>query len=137
MVELPLTLRGGIAIKKFILSILSILWIIILVGCSQQGESSNSWAYDFVKWKGESYVVTESEQVEKQDIGKPLGEVEIYLEQEQNETTKNSSNLFKEGTEYFMIKGINTSEAIAVRRENGDYIKAIHSSIWKENQQEK
>ena len=130
-------LLGGIAIKKFTISLLGILWFSILVGCSEQGESSNSWAYDFVKWNGESYVVNESAKVKKQDIGKPLGEVEVYLEQEQNETTKNSSNIFKEGTKYFVIKGIKTSEAIAVRIENGNYIKAIHSSIWKEEHQEK
>ena len=130
-------LLGGIEIKKFTISIFSILLFSILVGCSEQGGSSNSWAYDFVKWHGESYVINQSAKVKKQDIGKQLGEVEIYLEQEQNETTKNSSNIFKEGTKYFVIKGINTSEAIAVRIENGNYIKAIHSSIWKEENQEK
>ncbi|MEC3883396.1 hypothetical protein VKA52_06630 [Halobacillus sp. HZG1] len=123
---------GGSEIKYITISILGILLFVFSVGCSEQGESSNSWAYDFVNWQGENYVVNDANKVNKQNVGKQIGEVAIHLEREERDTPKNSSNIFKAGTKYFKLKETSTSEAIVVKQEGGAYIKAIHTSLWKE-----
>lgn len=117
-----------------------IFGILLLSGCSLgieeteneiQNDSEASWAYPFVKWENETYVVTE-EEVKEEKIGDKIGEVTFYSHQEGAETSGNFSNRYEEGTEYYEIIDINKKEAIAVKVQEGRFIKAVISDKWKE-----
>jgi len=115
-----------------------IFGFIILTGCSlDDGESdneiqtSNAWVYHFVKWENENYVVTE-EEVNEEKIGAEIGEVTFYSHKESSDTSGNFSNKYEEGTKYYEITDINQNEAIAIKVQEGKYIKAIISDIWEE-----
>lgn len=99
--------------KLLIFCILSIA--LLFTGCSSQ----TSWVSNFVKYEGVFYNVTE-EKVE--NVSEKLGEVTHYLETE-GETPNLSSNEYVEGTEIYSIEGIDVEEAIAVKVEDGVFIK--------------
>ncbi|MGW6383756.1 hypothetical protein [Peribacillus butanolivorans] len=118
------------------LNILLIILILSLVGCNSENDEmrdkentqtgmSASWAYPFVKWNNETYVVTE-EVVSETNIGKRIGEVTVYLDEE-GTYGGNFSNIYKEGTEYYEISNINTKELIAIKNDKGQFIKAVIS----------
>ncbi|MFJ5624766.1 hypothetical protein ACIQD3_21945 [Peribacillus loiseleuriae] len=117
-----------------------IFGVVILTGCSlDDGKSENeiqtgssaSWVYHFVKWENESYVVTE-EEVKEEKIGAEIGEVTFYSHQESSDTSGNFSNKYEEGTKYYEITDINPKEAIAIKVQEGKFIKAVISDIWEE-----
>ncbi|HET7657736.1 MAG TPA: DUF4871 domain-containing protein [Bacillales bacterium] len=96
---------------------------------SGQGFSSSaSWAYPFVKYKGTTYVTTE-EKVSK--VGKQIGEVTRSSDRETADESGNFSNNYPKGTRYYAIPGVPVSQAIAVRKKDGTFIKAINSKIWR------
>ena len=103
---------------KLIISIFC-FFSVIFVGCTS---SSQSWAYQFVKWNDQIYIVT-SDEIKMDDIGKEIGEVTKYSDKE-GTYSGNFSNTFKEETKYYEIKNIKTDEAIAVEKEKGVFIKA-------------
>ena len=80
------------------------------------------WVISFVVWEGNVYEVKE-EIIEEREIGKSIGEVKT-------EATKSNyygkaSNAYPVGTKYYEIKGISTSDAIAVK-EGNQWIKAVY-----------
>ncbi|WP_342567210.1 hypothetical protein MKY09_17600 [Psychrobacillus sp. FSL K6-4046] len=79
-----------------------------------------SWAYQFVVWDGDVYIITE-ENVEK--IGKEIGHVTKYSDRE-GTYSGNFSNTFPKGTKYYEIVEVDPEEAIAVESEVGIYVKA-------------
>ena len=101
-----------------------------------QTRVSASWAYPFVKWNNETYVVTE-EVVNETNIGKRIGEVTVYSDEE-GTYEGNFSNIYKEGTEYYEISNINTKESIAIKNDKRTvYLKLLFlikmkiTRIWK------
>ena len=117
-----------------------IFGIVMLTGCSSddgksdneiQPVSSASWVYHFVKWDNESYVVTD-EEVKEEKIGAEIGEVTFYSSQESSDTSGNFSNKYEKGTKYYEITDINQKEAIAIKDQEGKFVKAVISDIWEE-----
>lgn len=92
---------------KRLMGILSIS-VLILIGCSSS--SSPDWVNSFVVWNNYMYVVSE-EYTENVEL---LGEVTKYSDREAI-YDGNFSNHYREGTKYYEIKGVNTSEAIAIQ----------------------
>ncbi len=80
---------------------------------------ATKWVHPFVVWNGYVYVVSEQYVTE---VGKEIGEVTKYSDMEQY--PGNFSNVFKKGTKYYSIVGINTKKSIAIQDVNGNYIKA-------------
>lgn len=115
-----------------------IFGFLMLTGCSfvdgdseNEIQSSNAWVYLFVKWDNEHYVVTE-EEVKEEKIGAEIGEVTSYSHQESSDTSGNFSNIYEEGTKYYEITDITREEAIAIKIQEGKFIKAVISDKWEE-----
>lgn len=109
-----------------LIPILFAILISFSTGCSNnktEGTSSASWAYPFVVWDGYTYN-TGNEYVNADKVDKEIGEVTVYSDKEGN-YKGNFSNIYKQGTKYYSIKGINTDVAIAIKEEDGRYKKAI------------
>ncbi|AQQ53122.1 hypothetical protein [Planococcus lenghuensis] len=101
---------------------------LLLSGCQEltepggdSGTTAAVWAYEFVKWNDEVYVMTDEVVSE---VGEELGEVTMYSDAE-GSYDGNFSNSYEEGTKYFAITGVSPEEAIAVREDGGTYRKAI------------
>jgi hypothetical protein len=84
-----------------------------------------SWAISFVVWNGKVYEVKQEEMIEKSEIGKIIGEVKTTPDDMTGEYYGDASNFYPKGTKYYVIKGISTSTAIAIKNDN-QYIKAIY-----------
>ena len=115
-----------------------IFGLLILTGCSfvdgnseNEIQPTNAWVYSFVKWENENYVATE-EEVKEEKIGAEIGEVTSYSHQESSDTSGNFSNQYEEGTKYYEITDINPEEAIAIKIQEGKFIKAVISDKWEE-----
>ncbi|MCD5323453.1 MULTISPECIES: hypothetical protein [Pontibacillus] len=80
---------------------------------------ATSWAYPFVVWDNNLYVVTDEVVT---DVGDRIGQVTRYSDMEQY--GGNFSNVYKKGTNYYAIEGVSTDQAIAVKDQNGTYVKA-------------
>lgn len=89
-------------------------------------QASAKWAYPFVVWDGYVYVMSD-EIVE--EVGQQIGKVTKYSDVE-GTYSGNFSNVYKKSTKYFSIKGIPTNEAIAVRQQDGVYIKAYRDGEY-------
>lgn len=113
--------------KKIPLFLVAMLAIVLFVGCNNSGGSSD-WAYQFVKWNGATYKTsghnTSEYVIDDSKIGKEIGKVTKYSDDESANQSGNFSNDFEKGSKYFEIKEIDTSKAIAVERKDGKYIKA-------------
>ena len=101
---------------------------IILVFCISFSVQAFEWAYSFVVWDGKQYEVKEEEIIDESKIGKKIGKVKTqpYYYSDLSDAMKyygNASNIYPIGTEYFEIKGISSSTAIAVKVDN-QWIKA-------------
>ncbi|MHC8517413.1 hypothetical protein [Sporosarcina sp. ITBMC105] len=84
------------------------------------------WAYPFVVWNGDVYEVKLEEMIEESEIGKRLGEVETKPHEMTGDHYGNASNYFPIGTNYYEIKGISTSTAIAVEN-NEQWVEAVYA----------
>jgi hypothetical protein len=89
---------------------------------------SADWAYAFVVNDGNMYVRSD-EIVNESDLGEQVGEVTYYSDRE-GTYSGNFSNIYPKGTLYYEIEGISPNEAIAIRTENNDYIKATYSGKY-------
>lgn len=87
-----------------------------------------SWAFPFVVYGGNMYGVTD-EEVEASRITSKLGKVTHYSDKE-GSYGRNFSNSLPKGTEYFAIDGIDVLEAIAIKSDQGTYIKAIYKGKY-------
>ncbi|WP_313892204.1 hypothetical protein [Psychrobacillus sp.] len=83
-------------------------------------KSLASWAYEFVVWNGDVYVVSD-EAIE--NVNKEIGHVTKYSDRE-GTYSGNFSNVYPKGTSYFSIEGVSTDEAIAIQGKDGTYMKA-------------
>jgi TRAP-type uncharacterized transport system substrate-binding protein len=101
-------------LNRFIIGMLA-LTIVIVVGCS----SSADWNSNFVVWDGYVYEMSNEYVTE---IEEEIGKVTKYSDKE-GTYSGNFSNMYRKGTKYYAIVGVNTDEAIAVE-ENGVYRKA-------------
>ena len=120
--------------------VVMILGVVLVTGCSFNGGiaeneiqtvSSASWVSYFVKWENEFYFVTE-EEVKEERIGAEIGEVTLYSDQESSATSGNFSNKYEKGTKYYEITDSNKKEAIAIKVQEGKFVKAVIFDIWKE-----
>jgi len=89
---------------------------------------SASWAFAFVVYDGSIYVTTD-EHIDPEQIGSRIGAVTKYSDQE-GTYAGNFSNRYPKGTKYFAIAGINVKEAIAVKDDEGFYIKATYKGEY-------
>ena len=97
--------------------------MLIVVGCS----SSADWNSSFVVWDGYVYEMSNEYVME---VEEEIGKVTKYSDKE-GTYSGNFSNMYKKGTKYYAIVGINTDEAIAVK-ENGEYRKAYRDGKYGE-----
>ncbi|MGY3718639.1 hypothetical protein ACWE42_24300 [Sutcliffiella cohnii] len=102
--------------KKYLLFLISTS-LLFFSGCS----SSTSWAFQFVNYNGVNYILTD-EEVSEEEIEEKIGEVQQYLETEQDSLDL-SSNIYPKGTEIYSIKGIKVEEHIAVKDKEGKIVK--------------
>lgn len=95
-------------------------FIVLLGSFVTLNTAKADWAYKFVVWDGNVYIITE-ENVEK--ISKEIGRVTKYSDKE-GTYSGNFSNTFPKGTKYYEIVEVDPQEAIAVESEVGIYVKA-------------
>ncbi len=86
---------------------------------------ATDWAYPFVVWKGNMYVVEDEEITE---VEKKIGRVTVYSDY--YSYGGNFSNAYERGTKYFSIPGVSTKEAIAVETKKGIYRKAVFNGEY-------
>lgn len=100
------------------------MFLFILVFLTNSTVHALSWAYPFVVWSGNVYKVTDEEVIDSL-IDKRIGEVKTKPNDMGN-YFGNASNYYPKGTEYFEIRGISTDNAIAVKNEEGKWLKAVY-----------
>ncbi|SFB04910.1 hypothetical protein SAMN05216312_103206 [Cohnella sp. OV330] len=88
------------------------------------GSAYASWAYSFVVYHGNTYVVTD-ERVEPSQIGSRIGKVTKYSDDE-GTYSGNFSNQYPKGTKYYHIIGVKVRDAIAVKEAEDLYVKATY-----------
>ncbi|WP_438350720.1 hypothetical protein ACP8HI_08795 [Paenibacillus sp. FA6] len=111
---------------------LLILIFVFIIGCNnkeQTTSTSNSWAFNFIKWNNIFYKETDK-WIEKVDI--KIGSVETLVTDVVGKHDGTYSNKFKVGTEIYSIVGIDTDQAIAVEISEGIFFMLIESSLNKE-----
>ena len=84
-----------------------------------------SWAIIFVVWEGKVYEVKQEEIIENTEIGKIIGEVKTKPDGMTGDYYGDASNFYPIGTKYYEIKGISTSDAIAIKEDN-QWVKAVY-----------
>ncbi|QSF47812.1 hypothetical protein JRJ22_15970 [Paenibacillus tianjinensis] len=67
--------------------------------------------------------------VEPEQVDSIIGKVTKYSDHE-GTYSGNFSNHFPKGTKYYNIKGVNISEAIAIKLSDGSYIKAVYQGEY-------
>ncbi|MGG1634577.1 hypothetical protein [Paenibacillus sp. NRS-1760] len=92
------------------------------------GTAHADWAHRFVVNDGKSYIISDT-QVESAQIGAKIGKVTSYSDKE-GTYSGNFSNVYPKGTEYYEIKGISLKEAIAIKQDDGSFIKAAYGSEY-------
>lgn len=100
---------------------LSLLFVLIMASTVQ----ALSWAILFVVWDGKVYEVKQEIVLDEKEIGEVIGKVETQPDEMTGEYYGNASNYYGVGTKYYEIKGIPTSEAIAVE-DAGSFVKAVY-----------
>lgn len=105
------------------------LVLLLISGCTPKEERppsmtdiSASWAYSFVIWDENTFVVTE-EEVNPEQIEKEIGEVKQYFDRE-GTYGDGFSNIYPVGTKLYKIKEVVTSDSIAVETQDHKIIKA-------------
>jgi ATP-dependent Zn protease len=102
------------------------LFFVFIIGCIFLISITYAkWAYAFVVYDGNTYIVSETH-IETKEIDKKIGEVTKYSDNE-GTYSGNFSNKFPKGTEYFAIKGININDTIAVKESEKLFIKANYN----------
>lgn len=84
-----------------------------------------TWAYPFVVWEGKVYEVKEDQLIDENEIGDKIGKVETKPDDTSGNYYGNASNHYPIGTNYYKIKGISTSDAIAIKDDN-KWVKATY-----------
>lgn len=102
-------------------TILSLLLVFMISSTAQ----ALSWAIMFVVWEGKVYEVHQEEIIGDSEIGKNIGKVKTKPDDMTGKYYGDASNYYPIGTKYYKIKGIPTSNAIAVRVDD-KWIKAVY-----------
>lgn len=102
-----------------------LLFIFLCSFISPTPSFATKWVHQFVVWDGYVYVVKD-EYVK--EIDEEIGQVTKYSDMEQY--AGNFSNVYKKGTKYYSIKGINKNDYIAVEVGSGKYKKAVRESEY-------
>lgn len=105
--------------KKITLLSLSLLFMI------SSSVQALSWAIIFVVWEGKVYEVKQEEIIENSVIGNVIGEVKTTPDDMTGDYYGDASNFYSIGTKYYEIKGISTSDAIAIK-EGNQWVKAVY-----------
>lgn len=103
------------------ITLLSLL-LVFMISSSVQ---ALSWAITFVVWEGNVYEVKHEEIIENSEIGKIIGEVKTKSDDMTGDYYGNASNFYPIGTKYYEIKGIPTSNTIAIKEDN-QWVKAVY-----------
>lgn len=103
------------------ITLLSLL-LVFMISSSVQ---ALSWAIIFVVWEGKVYEVKQEEIIENTEIGKIIGEVKTKPDDMTGDYYGDASNFYPIGTKYYEIKGISTSDAIAIKEDN-QWVKAVY-----------
>lgn len=87
-----------------------------------------SWAYSFVVYHGNIYIVTD-ERIKPSQVGAKIGKVTKYSD---NEGTYpgHFSNRYPKGTKYYRINGVQIRDAIAVQEAEDVYVKATYGGEY-------
>jgi hypothetical protein len=108
--------------------IISVVFIFLIACTFLISKTYAKWAYAFVVYDGNIYVVSETH-IEPNKIGKKIGKVTKYSDQE-GTYSGNFSNQFPRGTEYYEIEGVKTNEAIAIKESKESFIKAKYEGKY-------
>lgn len=108
--------------------IISVVFVFLIACTFLISNTYASWAYAFIVYKGNVYVISETH-IESNKIGKKIGEITKYSDQE-GTYSGNFSNQFPKGTEYYEIKGVKTNEAIAIKESKVSFIKAKYDGKY-------
>jgi len=92
------------------------------------GSIHADWAYNFVVNDGKSYIISDN-RVETELIGSKIGKVTSFSDKE-GTYSGNFSNHYPKGTEYYNIKGVDINEAIAIKINDGSFIKANYEGEY-------
>ncbi|MGR6543400.1 hypothetical protein [Paenibacillus tundrae] len=106
------------------------LAIIVISGCRAMDEgtgSSSSWAYSFVVWNNHTYNIT-NEPLTKDEIDHDIGHVRQYSDKE-GSYEDGFSNKYPVGTKLYKVKGVETTEYIAVEIQEDQFIKATNEEL--------
>lgn len=103
------------------ITLLSLL-IVFTIATSVQ---ALSWAITFVVWEGKVYEVKQEEMIKKNEIGKIIGEVKTKPDDMTGDYYGDASNFYPIGTKYYEIKGIPSSNSIAIKEAN-QWVKAVY-----------
>lgn len=103
------------------ITLLSLL-LVFMISSSVQ---ALSWAITFVVWEGKVYEVKHEEIIGNSEIGKIIGEVKTKSDDMTGDYYGNASNFYPIGTKYYEIKGIPTSNTIAIKEDN-QWAKAVY-----------
>ncbi|WP_254639175.1 hypothetical protein [Cohnella sp. GbtcB17] len=87
-----------------------------------------SWAYSFVVYHGNIYVVTD-ERIKPSQVGEKIGKVTKYSDHE-GTYSGHFSNRYPKGTKYYRINGVQIRDAIAVREAGDVYVKATYGGEY-------
>jgi len=107
--------------------------IIIATGCGRNssgnlfGNSSASWAFQFVVLNNNTYQVTD-EIISHDKIEEKIGEVTHYSDKE-GTYSNGFSNKYEKGTELYKIKGMDVNKYIAVKENDNTYKKLKKEGI--------
>jgi hypothetical protein len=108
--------------------LLSLLFMLTVCCVYISDTAYASWAYPFVVNNGKTYAATETH-IEPSQIGKKIGEVTKYSDLE-GSYSRNFSNEYQKGTEYYQIKGVSTKEAIAIKDGKNSFVKAEYKGEY-------
>lgn len=86
------------------------------------------WAYGFVVNDGKSYIISD-DRVDKEQTGSIIGKVTSYSDEE-GTYSGNFSNCYPKGTKYYNIKGVDPDEAIAIKLNEGLFIRADYGGEY-------
>jgi len=90
--------------------------------------ASADWAYRFVVYSGNLYLVT-NQTVDPGEIGAKIGAVTKYSDKE-GTYSGNFSNTFPQGTAYYSIQGMNMDMEIAVQKGKNAFIRTIYKGHY-------
>ena len=105
--------------------------LILLSGCGLKGQkvsvnqTNKDWAFDFVVWHSNIY--STSEKITK--VGKEIGSVTKFSDVE-GTYSDGFSNKFQVGTKLYEIPDIDTKKSIAIKIQDGTYVKADYQGKY-------